>query len=337
MNREPGQGKDPVKVGSFHSYTKVSKANEFDYIILYDTDMVQSWRHVNQPAFYTMDIDKKKIVSSKDQLEIPPLEYTARSQYKGPYNVTENGCLMPLKVKRHFRELVCNAIDYLTKNPKSDAIKIEHLSDSPAVKFTGKQRDGVDLDVDMAPMINVKLPFKHEFGWPKHRAQWPSQEKVQQIKDMGVNLVTSDPLYWTPSFAICEKELLVDIDEDGSCRRRSLRIMKSIRELIWCPGDEAENRYGLTSYHLKNILFFECERKPKDRHWEMELIDKRIISMCKQLLKHLSEKDLPQFFNRSMNLFESKYDQALDSAAKKNRQVFRLFSGIFIEKLQLFI
>ncbi|XP_071137074.1 protein mab-21-like 3 [Mytilus edulis] len=310
--------KEPEGVGSFYSLTKVSQANEFDYSILYDTDIVQSWRHVNQPAFYTMDAVKKIIVSSQYPLEILPLEYTLRSQYKGPYNVTKRGCLVPLKVKRHFRELVCNAIDYWTKKPKPDErIEIENLSDSPAVTFTVKQRDGNDLDVDMAPMINVQLPFKDDFRWPKNGAKWPSPEKVQQIESMGVNLVTSDPLYWKLSFAICEKELLVDIDKKGSCRRRSLRIMKSLRELIWCPGDEAENPYGLTSYHLKNILFLECERLPMDWQWEMELLDIRIIGMCNQLLDHLSKKHLQQYFNRSMNLFENKVDRTLNRAARK--------------------
>lgn len=137
------------------------------------------------------------------------------------------------------------------------------------------------------------------------------------MKRMGVNLVTSDPLYWKLSFAICEKELLLDMDNDGSCRRRSLRIMKSLRKLVWCSGDEAKSSDGLTSYHLKNILFLECERLPMDRHWTMDLLDKRIIDMCKQLLKHLSEHHLPQYFNRPMNLLENKVDKALDRAARK--------------------
>lgn len=291
--------KEPERVGSFYSYTKVSKANEFDYSILYDTDLVGSWSHVNQPAFH----DK-------------PLEFTLRSEYEGPYNVTNNGCLVPLKVKKHFRHLVGKAIDYLTNKKTDDRITIENLSDSPAVTFTVKQRDEDDLGVDMAPMINVKLPFKDEFGWPKHGAEWPSKRKVQQIKSIGVNLVTSEPLYWKLSFAICEKELLVDIDKDGSCRRKSLRIMKRLRELVWCPGDEAENPDGLSSYHLKNILFLECERLPMDWQWSMDLLDERIIGMCKQLRNRLSEKNMPQYFNRSMNLFELKDKRALARAAR---------------------
>ncbi|XP_071137075.1 protein mab-21-like [Mytilus edulis] len=143
------------------------------------------------------------------------------------------------------------------------------------------------------------------------------RQKNLQLKDIKVNLVTSDRLYWKPSFAICERELLVDIDKKGSgtLRRRSLRIMKGLRDFFW--GDEAENPDGLTSYHLKNILFLECERLPMDWQWERKLMGKRIMRMCERLLKHLTEKNLPQYFNRSMNLFKNKDTGALNRAARK--------------------
>lgn len=78
--------KEPEQVGSFHSFTKVSGADEFDYSILFNTGMVQSWIHVNQPAFYTVDA-KHRIVSSAVQLPILPFKYTLKTQDKGPYSV----------------------------------------------------------------------------------------------------------------------------------------------------------------------------------------------------------------------------------------------------------
>lgn len=320
VNRlDPKFKKYPAKVGSFHSYTKISNADEFDFSILYDTGIVHSWTHVNQPALYTADANHR-IVSSEVPLKILPRKYTLKTQDRGPRSVTENGFIVPLKFKRHFRKLVRKAVYYLTKNSLIDQkVVIEYLCDSPAVTFTIKQRGADDLNVDLAPMVNVRLSFKDEFEWPNHGAQWPAPEKVQQLKESKVNLVTCDRLYWKLSFAICERELLLDIDKKGSgtYRRRSLRIMKGYREQIWCPGDEAENPNGLTSYHLKNILFLECERISMDWQWERKLMGKRIIGMCEQLLKHLSEKNLPQYFNRSMNLFKNKDDGALNRAARK--------------------
>ncbi|XP_063404360.1 protein mab-21-like 3 [Mytilus trossulus] len=315
---DPKFKKDPAKVGSFHSYSKTSNADEFDFSILYDTGIVHSWTHVNQPAIYTVDANHR-ISSSEVPLPILQRKYTLKTNDKGPYSVTEGGFIVPLKFKRHFENLVRDAINCLTENSLIDhRVEFEDLSDSPAVTITIKQRDAVDLNVDLAPMVNVRLPFKDEFEWPQHGAQWPSSEKIWQLKNIRVNFVTSDELYWKLSFAICERELLVDIDKKGSgtFRRRSLRIMKGLREILWCPFDEDENLKGLTSYHLKNILFLECERLPMDWQWERKLMGKRIIGMCEQLLKHLSEKNLPQYFDRSNNLFKNKDNGALDHAAR---------------------
>ncbi|XP_063404375.1 protein mab-21-like 3 [Mytilus trossulus] len=256
--------KEPEQVGSFHSFTKVSGADEFDYSILFNTGMEHSWSDLNQPALYAVDA-KHRIVKSAVPLRILPMKYTLKTHNRGPNSMSENGCLVPLTFKRHFRQLVLKAVDYLTKNSKiNQTVIVKPLSDSPAVTITVKQRGRDELNVDLAPMINTRLPFKDEFGWPNHRAQWPAIEKNQQLKHIKVNLVTSDRLYWKLSFAICERELLVDIDRDGSgtCRRRSLRIMKRLRELFWCS--DQDDRDGLTSYHLKNLLFYECERLPND-------------------------------------------------------------------------
>ncbi|VDI83454.1 Hypothetical predicted protein [Mytilus galloprovincialis] len=316
--------KEPEQVGSFHSLTKVSGPDEFDYSILFNTGMEQSWSDLSQPAFYTVDA-KHRIVKSAVPLPILPMKYTLKTQDRGPYSMTENGCLVPLTFKRHFRQLVLQALDYLTNNSKIiQTVNVKPLSDSPAVTITIKQRGRDELNVDLAPMVNTRLPFKDEFGWPNHRAKWPAIEKNQQLKNIRVNLVTSDRLYWKLSFAILERELLVDIDRDrsGTCRRRSIRIMKRLRELFWCS--DQDDRDGLTSYHLKNLLFHECERLPKDYQWSMEMMGERIIGMCEQLKVHLFTMHMTQFFNSSKNLFANKKDyRGLKLAARNLNQFLR--------------
>ncbi|CAG2195559.1 unnamed protein product [Mytilus edulis] len=123
---------------------KVSNADEFDFSILYDTGIVHKEIHT-------------------------------KTQDKGPKSVTENGFLVPLKFKRHLEKLVRDAFEYLTNNFLIDQkVEVEDLSDSPAVTIIiGTD----DLSVDLAPMVNVRLPFKDEFDWPQHGAQWPAQEK----------------------------------------------------------------------------------------------------------------------------------------------------------------
>ncbi|CAC5391706.1 unnamed protein product [Mytilus coruscus] len=267
------------------------------------------------PSYFPLPVSPWKYTIHVDT----PVNHVGLNQREGFESVTEMDCVVPIKVKRHFRKLVVHGVKnskfFHRVNIEGAERKIEPLSDSPVVTFTVKQCDGVDINIDLAPMINVKLPFKDIFDWLNNVAKWPSQEKVQQLKNNGVNLVTSDPLFWKLSFAICERELLVDIDRNGSgtCRRRSLRIMKRLRELFWCP--DYEDRDGLTSYHLKNLLFLECERLAKDYQWNIEMMDERDIGMCEQLQVHLSAKHMPQFFNRPKHLFENKDNKRLNLAA----------------------
>ena len=52
--------------------------------------------------------------------------------------------------------------------------------------------------------------------------------------------------------------------------------MKKLKE-SWCPKGMKQE---LTSYHLKNILFWECENHPYDYDWQHDQLTTRISSMC---------------------------------------------------------
>jgi hypothetical protein len=89
---------------------------------------------------------------------------------------------------------------------------------------------------------------KKECFWPRSSAHWPSGIKIDKIKATGIHDVATDPFYWKLSFVSCEKELLKDIDINGTCRKKTQRIMKMLKE-YWCPKGKKQE---LTSYHLKN-------------------------------------------------------------------------------------
>ena len=104
------------------------------------------------------------------------------------------------------------------------------------------------------------------------------------------------------SFASCEKELLDGIDKNGTIRKKSQRIMKKLKEK-WCPKNLKQE---LTSFHLKNILFWECEKFPYDSQWNNDMLSTRIESMCYLLTQHIQREHLPLYFHTKVNLFESK-------------------------------
>ncbi|VDI22648.1 Hypothetical predicted protein [Mytilus galloprovincialis] len=307
-------------VGSFHSYTKVSEANEFDFSVVFETGTKNEWKHLHKKAFYDLDCKMKKVIRSEKSLQRMTLKYPVYvGLNEGQDCVTEGPFIVPIKMKRHFRTLVCAAVDNINKTRTSSNQKVivQNLDDSPALRLTIRQLEGDDINIDMAPLLKLQLPFQSEnrwqpdFGWPIPGAKWPSSEKVQQMFKIGINLVTTDLLYWKLSFATCERELLKDIDRNKSCRRRSLRIMKRLCELNWCPKEVTN---GLTSYHLINILLFECESYPEDNDWRMSLIGKRILSMLERLLTSIYDKNLPQYLDRRRNLFVKKSHQSLDQA-----------------------
>jgi hypothetical protein len=96
--------------------------------------------------------------------------------------------------------------------------------------------------------------------------------------------------------------LLKEIDINGTCRKKTQRIMKKLKE-SWCPKGKKQE---LTSYHLKNILFWECEYHPDDSEWTDDQLATRIVSMCSLLVVHIWNANLPLYFHTGVNLFASK-------------------------------
>lgn len=218
--------------------------------------------------------------------------------------------IVPIKVKRRFKSLVGEAIN----QPKyRSMITTNKLSSSPATTLSVKFPNiSYPISIDLCPMVECNLEFRPEFNWPRH-SQWPSQQKKSDIKNIGVNAIAKEPFYWMLSFAACEKELLEGIDIGGTCRRKSQRIMKRLKNDVWCPPGLQK---GLTSYHLKNVLFWECEDHPYDMEWQQEHLATRVKSMTYRLLGYLQRGNLPLYFHTGVNLLSGKDEGALQKVAK---------------------
>ena len=78
--------------------------------------------------------------------------------------------------------------------------------------------------------------------------------------------------------------------------------MKKLKE-SWCPKGKKQE---LTSYHLKNILFWECEDHPHDSEWTDDQLAIRINSMCSLLVTRILDGNLPSYFYTGVNLFANK-------------------------------
>ena len=122
----------------------------------------------------------------------------------------------------------------------------------PALTFSLEVRGHHPISVDFAPILKMpRIPLPSNVTWPHPGTQWPSDEKKQKLERMGVNFVAKKDMYWLISFGDMERELIEKIDEDGGCRKRVQRIMKRMRDDVWCPGSNPV----LSSYHLKVTYF----------------------------------------------------------------------------------
>lgn len=107
----------------------------------------------------------------------------------------------------------------------------------------------------------------------------------------------------------------------GACRRRCLSILKTLRDRhLDLPGNP------VTSYHMKTLLLYECEKHPREIEWEDNCIADRINGIFMQLISCLQCRRCPHYFLPNMDLFKGKSPGALENAA---RQVWRLLRIMF--------
>ena len=312
----------PLHVGSYYSHLKVTRADEFDYSVVLDIPSIV-WGSGSTPAYYGYD-ENKQVVSKSVPLPPPPVgkyftqvgglieKWNQQRLNEGQSCLTVDEHIIPIKVKRRFKQLVSEAVNRPQIRLFVDA---KRLSESPAATLSISHPSiaGGCISVDLAPLIEAHLPFRPEFGWPRSNAHWPSGSKIDKIKATGIHEVATDPFYWKLSFVSCEKELLKDIDIKGTCRKKTQRIMKKLKE-SWCQKGMKQE---LTSYHLKNILFWECENHPYDYDWQHDHLATIIVSMCYLLVSYIQRGRLPLYFHVGVNLFGSKDMEVLHQVERK--------------------
>ena len=165
--------------------------------------------------------------------------------------------------------------------------------------------------------------------WITRPRKWPDKTVAAEVANGGVYLVPKasthgDPeLEWRISFSKAEKILFsrfpkprgeytfpagrkITYDHllipDGSCRIECYRILKEIfKEHLSTPKI-------LSSYHLKTIMLWACEKHPED-FWESSNSAICFLGLIDDLFHGLATQQLEQFFVPSINLL-SHHDNA---------------------------
>ena len=116
---------------------------------------------------------------------------------------------------------------------------------------------------------------------------------------------------WVISFTEVENRLLT-----GGCRRKVLSLLKTLRDHhLELPGNP------ITSYILKTLVLYECEKHPREFDWDESAVGDRINGILLQLISCLQCKRCPHYFLPSLDLFKGKSPSAMENASK---QVWRL-------------
>ena len=173
--------------------------------------------------------------------------------------------------------------------------------------------------------------------WITRPRKWPDQTVVAEVVSSGVYLVPKaskygDPeLEWRISFSKAEKILYscfpkpraeyvfpggrkITYDHllipDASCRIECYRILKEIfKEHLSIPKI-------LSSYHLKTIMLWACEKHSED-FWESANSAICFLGLLDDLFHCLATQRLEQFFVPSMNLLSHHDNSFLLTLARK--------------------
>uniref|UniRef100_A0A0A1XN68 Protein mab-21 n=2 Tax=Dacini TaxID=43871 RepID=A0A0A1XN68_ZEUCU len=229
--------------------------------------------------------------------------------------ITASGYLSARKIRSRFQTLVAQACD---KCAYRDIVKM--IADTTEVKLRIRER----IIVQITPAFKCAgLWPRSAAHWPLPGIPWPHPNIVAEVKTEGFDMLSKECIAlqgknsamegdaWVLSFTDAENRLL-----QGASRRRCLSILKTLRDRhLDLPGNP------VTSYHLKTLLLYECEKHPREMEWEENCIADRINGIFLQLISCLQCRRCPHYFLPNMDLFKGKSPGALENAAK---QVWRL-------------
>ncbi|XP_006001986.1 protein mab-21-like 3 [Latimeria chalumnae] len=237
-------------------------------------------------------------------LEVEHFAKSSQEWHKA--DVTIEGDIIPAKVVSVFRQLVETAIKSCTFSGKVSMVE----TIGPVVRVAVETSE-LQVEVELIPTVEVPNCWSKKARWPRLLKRWPSKEKARCIKSFGYNLMARSNYHWQLSFSRAEHVLMDGIDEDGGCRMKCFRVIRQLKEDVWCSGSKPV----ITSYHLQTLLLWSCEKHPRAKDWQdfkasfLRLVKKLHKCVCQHFLKH--------YFVRGYNLLKYANTNELDLVAQK--------------------
>lgn len=237
-------------------------------------------------------------------LEVDNFQKSTPQWHDGDVNI--RGDLVPARVVNVFHGLLHRAIPACNLSDKVSVME----SIGPIIRVN-VETSIQTVDVELVPVVEVPGSWPRSARWPRFFKRWPSKDKARCVKSFGFDLIARTNYHWQLSFLRVERLLLEGMDEDGGCRMKCLRVVRQLKEEIWCPG----NRPVISSQHLQMILLWDCEHNPSSKSW----LDFRscFLRLVRRLLKCSRQRFLRHYFVRRANLLKNADANQLDNLADK--------------------
>lgn len=227
--------------------------------------------------------------------------------------------------------------DDTNRHDNWDKLYTMFCQEGPALKTTIFISDsGNSLQYDCAVAIPcAEWPsVAEDWAVRKRSVGWPSCDLINDIMTDGCLIVPKTPtesktgLEWRLSFCLAERKLMKSLTQS---QRLCYLFLKGIwRRFLKPPAGKA-----LQSYHLKNILLWECESVSADK-WSRATVRERIFGLLFRLKDMIDQSYCPHFIIVENNLFQDIDKDVLYRAGERVETCILQANVVWIENTALF-
>ena len=218
------------------------------------------------------------------------------SAYKIPKTGTQEFYLSSTAIMRDFEEgllakLTQDFIEILWRGPAITVYEHEKI-----------KRNTIDLDSVMA-LPCPEWPGEAAYWLTRHRPSgWPEKQLIQGIVAAGCHIVPTShsqsvnpDAEWRYSFSVAERTLAQTLTE---AQRHCYILFKTI------VLDKLSHSSVLSSYHLKNLFLWQCEKIPASE-WSSDTgLAANLLCLLDRLLHCVATHCLPHYFISDNNLLD---------------------------------
>ncbi|XP_033108695.1 cyclic GMP-AMP synthase-like [Anneissia japonica] len=258
-----------VHQGSSYEGLKVIKADEFDLLVTLNLNN-HDWKITTSSqrgtsGYYMITKQHGSSVATFD-------------------NFTEQGGLIPAKVRQNMQSVVQKAVNSM--GGRHFSINLRPTGPAITLHVVYDYSKELSIDIDIVPCLQL------------NGRSFVAKSPSNSLRDTTSNVYDR---MWRESFSKQEKAIITQMDGMNECRRDCLKILKTIQKR------RGISQIGmLSSYHLKTCLLHLNHDQP-NLTWNQEDLADRFKDLLNTLMKFLKNGSMPNFFCSSVNLFD-RYD-----------------------------